>query len=72
MRRKLSTTEVADALGIDQANLQRMIRHKRIPFPKLVHVGRLAIRLWSLRDVARVRKKLLAKKRRTKKGERRK
>lgn len=58
MRRKLSTTEVAQKLGIDQGNLQRLIREKRIPFPPLVSVGRLKIRLWTTRDVQRVRKAL--------------
>jgi len=62
MRRQLSTTEVAQKLGIDQGNLQRLIREKRIPFPPLVRVGRLKIRLWTARDVARVRK-VLAKRR---------
>jgi excisionase family DNA binding protein len=62
MRRQLSTTEVAQKLGIDQGNLQRLIREKRIPFPPLVRVGRLKIRLWSARDVERVRK-VLAKRR---------
>jgi excisionase family DNA binding protein len=58
MRRKLSTTEVAQKLGIDQGNLQRLIREKRIPFPPLVSVGRLKIRLWTTRDVKRVRQAL--------------
>lgn len=62
MRRQLSTTEVAQKLGIDQGNLQRLIREKRIPFPPLVRVGRLKIRLWTARDVERVRK-VLAKRR---------
>jgi excisionase family DNA binding protein len=62
MRRQLSTTEVAQKLGIDQGNLQRLIREKRIPFPPLVRMGRLKIRLWTARDVERVRK-LLAKRR---------
>ena len=62
MRRQLSTTEVAQKLGIDQGNLQRLIREKQIPFPPLVSVGRLKIRLWTARDVERVRK-VLAKRR---------
>jgi excisionase family DNA binding protein len=56
--RKLSTTEVAQKLGLDQGNLQRLIREKRIPFPPLVSVGRLKIRLWSARDVKRAEKVL--------------
>lgn len=53
--RRYSTTEVARKLGIDQANLQRLIRHRRIPFPPLVTVGRMKIRLWAKRDVDRAR-----------------
>jgi predicted DNA-binding transcriptional regulator AlpA len=67
MRRKLSTTEVAQKLGLDQANLQRLIREKRIPFPPLVSVGRLKIRLWTARDVKRVRQVLADRRSRRKK-----
>jgi excisionase family DNA binding protein len=56
--RKLSTTEVAQKLGLNQGNLQRLIREKRIPFPPLVSVGRLKIRLWSAQDVKRAEKVL--------------
>jgi excisionase family DNA binding protein len=63
MRRQLSTTEVAKKLGIDQANFQRLIREKRIPFPPLVRVGRLKIRLWTAQDVERARKALVKKRR---------
>lgn len=54
--RTYSTPEVAKMLGILQPNLQRLIARKRIPFPPLVRVGRLKIRLWSARDVERARK----------------
>jgi excisionase family DNA binding protein len=67
MRRKLSTTEVAQKLGIDQGNLQRLIREKRIPFPPLVSVGRLKVRLWGARDVQRVRQVLAERRNRRKK-----
>lgn len=56
--RRYSTTEVARKLGLDQANLQRLIRERRIPFPPLVRVGRLKIRLWTPRDVERARKEI--------------
>jgi len=43
-------------LGIHQPSLQRLIRQKRIPFPRLETVGRLKIRLWTKADVERARK----------------
>ncbi len=58
--RRYSTTQVADVLGMDQANLQRLIRQKRIPFPPLACVGRLKIRLWSRADVKAAREALKA------------
>jgi predicted DNA-binding transcriptional regulator AlpA len=67
MRRRYSTVQVAQKLGLDQANLQKLIRQKRIPFPPLVKVGALKIRLWSDHDVARARKVLA--KRRAKRGQ---
>jgi predicted DNA-binding transcriptional regulator AlpA len=62
--RRYSTTEVASMFGMFQSNLQRLIAQKRIPFPPLVRVGRLKIRLWTKRDVERARKALAKKKRR--------
>jgi hypothetical protein len=53
-----STNQVAKKLKIDQANLQRAIRQKTVPFPPLQQVGALEIRLWSDADVARLRKAL--------------
>jgi len=50
-------------LKMKQPNLQRLIRKKSIPFPPLVRVGGLKIRLWSKEDVERARK-VLAKRRR--------
>lgn len=54
--RRYSTTEVAKMLGINQPNLQRLIRRRRVPFPPLVRVGRLKIRLWTKQEVERARK----------------
>jgi hypothetical protein len=54
--RRYSTVQVAQMLGIDQANLQRLIRQKRIPFPPLVRVGPLAVRLWTKAQVERARR----------------
>jgi hypothetical protein len=65
-QRRYSTNEVARMLRMNQANLQRLIRHKRIPFPPLVQVGGLKIRLWTKTQVERARKALA--KRREKRG----
>jgi Helix-turn-helix domain len=61
--RTYSTTQVAKMLKMHQPGLQRLIRHKRIPFPPLVKVGRIAIRLWTMRDVQRARKALAERRR---------
>jgi len=53
---RYSTTQVAKLLKLKQPNLQKLIREKKIPFPPIALVGGLWIRLWSKRDVARVRK----------------
>jgi excisionase family DNA binding protein len=53
--RQYSTAQVAKMLGLHQPNLQRLIRHKRIPFPALQRLGKLRIRLWTPKDVKRAR-----------------
>ena len=58
-QRRYSTNEVAQMLGMDQGNLQRLIRREGIPFPPLVQVGRLKIRLWTKAQVERARKVLV-------------
>jgi hypothetical protein len=58
---RYSTTQVAKMLKLQQPNLQKLIREKRIPFPPIVRVGGVRVRLWSKRDVARVRKLLAAR-----------
>lgn len=57
-KRRHSTNEVAKMVGVNQANLQKMIRLKRIPFPPLVQVGGLKMRLWTASQVERLRKHL--------------
>lgn len=59
--RRYSTEEVAQMLGIQRPNLQRLIRGKKIPFPPLEQVGRLKIRLWTTADVERARKAMKGK-----------
>jgi hypothetical protein len=61
--RSYSTTQVAKMLKMKQPNLQRLIRKKSIPYPPLVRVGGLKIRLWTKEDVGRAKKEL-AKRRR--------
>jgi len=56
-----STAQVAKMLGLQQPNLQRLIREKRIPFPPLQRVGKLRIRLWTPKDVKRAREELRKK-----------
>jgi predicted DNA-binding transcriptional regulator AlpA len=60
MRRRYSTVQVAEKLGLDQGNLQKLIRQKRIPFPPLAKIGRMSVRLWSDKEVAAARKALKA------------
>lgn len=61
VKARYSTEEVAKILGIDRANLQRLIRQKRIPVPPLARVGRLKIRLWTKTDIENARKALKKK-----------
>jgi hypothetical protein len=63
--RRYSTVQVAKMCGFGQAYLQRLIAKRAVPFPPLTMVGGLQIRLWSDRDLARLRK-ALAKRRRSK------
>jgi len=53
--RRYSTAQVAKMLGLQQPNLQRLIRQKRVPFPPMQRVGKLRIRLWTRKDVKRAR-----------------
>ncbi len=53
-----STREAARKLGISLMTLQRYIAAGRIRAPKVRLVGSLAVRLWTDRDIERVRKQL--------------
>ncbi len=53
-----STREAAEKLGISLMTLQRYIAAKKIQAPKLQRVGGVTVRLWSARDIERVRKQL--------------
>ncbi len=51
-----ATLEVAKLVGIGKATLLTWLREGRIPEPKRVSQGGVEVRLWSARDVERVRK----------------
>ena len=53
-----STNQVAKKLGMNQANLQRLIRQKLVPFPPLRKIGGMTVRLWTTRDVERLKKSI--------------
>ncbi len=53
-----STREVARKLGLHLVTLQRYISARKIRIPKVRLVGSLAVRLWTERDIERVRKQL--------------
>jgi excisionase family DNA binding protein len=51
-----STIEVARLLKITSGTLHRWIREKRIEAPPLQSLGRMQIRIWSKKDVDKVRR----------------
>ena len=50
-----STREAAKKLGISFASINRYIAQKKIPVPALIEIGSTSARLWSDRDIERVR-----------------
>ncbi|HSY66711.1 MAG TPA: hypothetical protein VK829_19125 [Terriglobales bacterium] len=54
----VSTREAAGKLGISLISLQRYIAAKKISAPKLQRIGGVRIRLWTDRDIKRVRNEL--------------
>ncbi len=56
--RKHSTREAAKQLGISLMTLQRYIATNKIRAPKLSYLGGAVFRLWTARDIERVRKQL--------------
>jgi len=56
--RSISTREAARKLGISLISLQRYIAAKKITPPKLQALGSVRVRLWTERDIKRVRKEL--------------
>jgi predicted DNA-binding transcriptional regulator AlpA len=57
---KLSTEQVAEVVGLNSATLSRYIKAGKITAPKETMVGRMRMRLWSERDIKRL-KQLLPK-----------
>jgi len=51
----LSTREASKKLGLSFTSLNRYIAAKKIPLPPLVRVGGVRVRLWSDKDIAKVR-----------------
>ncbi len=57
MSLKASTTrEAADGLGVSLNTLQRWIKARKVKAPKLTVVHGRAVRLWTQKDIARLRK----------------
>jgi predicted site-specific integrase-resolvase len=52
----LSTPEVAHKVGIHRVTLEKWIRAGKVKPSKRVQVGGRAFRIWTARDVERVRK----------------
>ena len=52
----LSTEEVARLVGISRVTLERWLAQKKIPMPKRVFVGTRVSRIWTERDIERVRR----------------
>lgn len=53
--KKLTTTEAARAAKISRASLQEWIRHKKVAAPAVQLVNGRAVRLWTPRDVQKLR-----------------
>jgi len=53
---KLTTAEAAGKAGIHLATLQRWIAAGRIEAPKPTLIGAVGYRLWSMKDVERLKK----------------
>ncbi len=52
----MTTQQVADATGISKTTLLRWLREGRVKEPRRISNGGLDARIWTERDVERVRK----------------
>jgi hypothetical protein len=55
MMNGVSTRDAAKRLGLSFTSLNRYIAAKKLPPPPLVLVGGVRVRLWSNKDIAKVR-----------------
>ncbi len=51
-----STVEVAKLLGVGNDTLHRWIHSKVIPAPPVQRLGKVSVRLWTEKDVEKVKK----------------
>jgi hypothetical protein len=56
MDRTYSTSEAAKQIGVNRVTLQHWLIDGRVREPKKVSVGGVEVRIWTNRDVERVRK----------------
>jgi excisionase family DNA binding protein len=56
MAQRVATAEAANVVGIDRITLQRWIRDGKVKAPRPVLRRGRAVRLWSARDIERLRK----------------
>jgi DNA-binding transcriptional MerR regulator len=50
-----STKQVAEAVGMNRVTLQRWLLSGKVPEPKRLKAGGVDVRLWSDKDIERVR-----------------
>lgn len=55
MPEQYSTVQAAKKLGISMMTIHRYIVGEKIPVPPMQRVGNVRVRLWSERDIERVR-----------------
>jgi predicted DNA-binding transcriptional regulator AlpA len=53
---KLSTRAAAKELGLSSTSLDRYVSAGKVPAPKTQRIGGLKVRIWSDRDIEKVRK----------------
>jgi predicted DNA-binding transcriptional regulator AlpA len=53
-----STNQTAKKLGLSIMTMHRYMKAKKIPVPRMLEVGGVRVRLWSEKDIERVRKLL--------------
>jgi hypothetical protein len=58
MKKQFSTREASKKLGVSLLTLQRHVKAKTVDAPPLGKVGGVKVRLWTARDIQKVRKVL--------------